>query len=294
MPSRFLDNGDGTITDVVLGTMWQKEGDGEKRTCDEAIAYSEALDLGGRSDWRLPNRQELMKLGELGYDDLRRTFPNIKKERYWVAASKSELAWAKVPDQIAYTVDFDPGMANCGIDVTYFRHYTYYVRCIRAVDSEPTRSGLESRALTGAHRRKRVVKAKPSPKREPTLGGTTEGWRRVNQKPPLIGVPLIGWMLYPASLNHLVNFAIELREGKVDSIIKVYSAFTGLLFVFMVWVCLPAGIVMIIASGLGLDPEKGAGVYIADAFAIVFAIVGLLLAVRVGVQTYRWRRAGGK
>ena len=173
MPSRFLDNGDGTITDSALGTMWQKEDDGEKRTYDEAIAYSEALDLGGYGDWRLSNRQELMKLAELGYDHLRRTFPNIRKGRYWVATSKSELAWAKSPDQIAYTVDFDPGSANYGLDVTYFRHYAYYVRCTRTADPVPGKAGLESKASTGAHRRKRVIKAKPSPKLEPTLDGTS-------------------------------------------------------------------------------------------------------------------------
>jgi hypothetical protein len=51
--ARFQDNDDGTVLDWVKGLAWQKEVSGEL-TWDEASAYCDALDLGGHSDWRLP------------------------------------------------------------------------------------------------------------------------------------------------------------------------------------------------------------------------------------------------
>jgi hypothetical protein len=55
----YQDNGDGTITDLVTGLMWQKT-PGGKVTWDEAMADS--LTLGGYTDWRVPTIKELYSL----------------------------------------------------------------------------------------------------------------------------------------------------------------------------------------------------------------------------------------
>lgn len=64
-------NGDGTVTDNVTGLMWGQSidtnGDGEitaadKMTYDQAVSYTASLELGGYSDWRLPDIKTLYSL----------------------------------------------------------------------------------------------------------------------------------------------------------------------------------------------------------------------------------------
>jgi hypothetical protein len=56
--ARFVDNGDGTVTDTRRKIMWQK-GDNEKEvTFGEAQEYCKTLRLGGYADWRLPKPDE--------------------------------------------------------------------------------------------------------------------------------------------------------------------------------------------------------------------------------------------
>jgi len=57
----YQDNGDGTVTDLNTGLMWQQD-PGEKMTFDQAIAGASALNLGGYTDWRLPTIKELYSL----------------------------------------------------------------------------------------------------------------------------------------------------------------------------------------------------------------------------------------
>jgi uncharacterized protein DUF1566 len=57
--NQFVDNGDGTITDKSVDSMWQKTDDGKKRDWLNSLAYCEGLKLGGHDDWRLPNIKEL-------------------------------------------------------------------------------------------------------------------------------------------------------------------------------------------------------------------------------------------
>ena len=60
--NKFVDNGDGTITDNATGLMWQKADDGTARDWEESLKYAEDLELGGHSDWRLPDAKELQSI----------------------------------------------------------------------------------------------------------------------------------------------------------------------------------------------------------------------------------------
>lgn len=57
----YQDNGDGTVTDLNTGLMWQKT-PGDKVTYDEAVAGATDFDLAGYDDWRLPTIKELYSL----------------------------------------------------------------------------------------------------------------------------------------------------------------------------------------------------------------------------------------
>lgn len=60
MPS-YQDNGDGTITDLVTGLMWQKSV-GNKMTFQQAKDGAASFNAGGYTDWRLPTIKELYSL----------------------------------------------------------------------------------------------------------------------------------------------------------------------------------------------------------------------------------------
>lgn len=58
---KYKDNGDGTVTDLVTGLMWEKNM-GEKLTFEEAKEKAESLRTGGYNDWRIPTVKELYSL----------------------------------------------------------------------------------------------------------------------------------------------------------------------------------------------------------------------------------------
>jgi hypothetical protein len=57
----YRDNGDGTVTDLNTGLMWQ-QAVGKKVTFALAAANAATLDLAGHTDWRLPTIKELYSL----------------------------------------------------------------------------------------------------------------------------------------------------------------------------------------------------------------------------------------
>lgn len=58
----YKDNGDGTVSDLNTGLMWSKAADPIKVNLEEGRKKASALDLGGHSDWRVPNIKELYSL----------------------------------------------------------------------------------------------------------------------------------------------------------------------------------------------------------------------------------------
>lgn len=59
----YRDNGDGTVTDLNTGLMWQQTPDLENQpTWEQALAEADSFTLGGYTDWRLPTIKELYSL----------------------------------------------------------------------------------------------------------------------------------------------------------------------------------------------------------------------------------------
>lgn len=59
--SEYLDNQDGTVTDLTTGLQWVKAA-GEKMTYAEALKKVDSFELAGYTDWRVPTTKELYSL----------------------------------------------------------------------------------------------------------------------------------------------------------------------------------------------------------------------------------------
>ena len=136
MAGRFVDNGDGTVTDMCTGLLWQKDtadisGDGsigqwpdseDAVYWEDALEYCEGLSLAGHDDWRLPNVREIQSIVDYGrvdpaIDPAFGTVPFF----YW-----SSTPGAHDPDNVWY-VDFEDGRSYSNDD----RGDHFYVRAVR-------------------------------------------------------------------------------------------------------------------------------------------------------------------
>lgn len=96
----FKDNGDGTVTDLNSGLMWMKD-ETPELNWNDAMAYCNALDLGGHRDWRLPSIREIGTLIDISFKDKcwfdKDFFPGTKTRPlgfYWAASTyASTFAW---------------------------------------------------------------------------------------------------------------------------------------------------------------------------------------------------------
>jgi len=60
--NKFIDNGDGTITDEATGLTWQQEDSKTALDWKSALVYADNLNLASHTDWRLPTIKELQSL----------------------------------------------------------------------------------------------------------------------------------------------------------------------------------------------------------------------------------------
>ena len=136
----YTDSGIGTVTNSATGLVWQKcsaglgttlgncsTGSISSYTWSSAISYCEGLTLGGRSDWRLPNINELgsiidfTKSSNPTIDST--AFPNTQSSVYWSSSTYAQNT------SLAWSVDFGYGVVTGS--VSYFsKTGSGYVRCV--------------------------------------------------------------------------------------------------------------------------------------------------------------------
>lgn len=122
---RFIDNGDGTISDTKNRLMWSKEGSKKRMEHKETEEFCKNFNVGGYNDWCMPTVEELREL----VDYTRREpaiNPGFKCELagYWT--STPYVSTFAYPYGYAWCVYFSDGY------VTYFnRYYAFYVRPVR-------------------------------------------------------------------------------------------------------------------------------------------------------------------
>ncbi len=60
--NNYVDNGDGTISDLATGLMWQKNDNETGVNWEDALSYAQSLETADYDDWRLPNAKELQSI----------------------------------------------------------------------------------------------------------------------------------------------------------------------------------------------------------------------------------------
>ena len=126
---QFIDNGDGTVSDLSTGLMWAKDGNGpgcnNGGTLDweDAVDFAEALEFAGYDDWYLPEIKEFETIIDYSIYNpaINATyFSNTQGDYYWSSTTNATYTG------FAWFVNFFNGYVNIND-----KSYTYCVRCVR-------------------------------------------------------------------------------------------------------------------------------------------------------------------
>ncbi len=132
LQSRFIDNGNGTVTDKWTGLIWLKKANcwhvNWQTALDNAknLASDECdLDDGSKAgDWRLPNIRELHSLVDFSQDNpslwSEHPFLKVLNSYYWSATTRVSFT------SYAWVVGFNYGYVSSNV-----KTYTYYVWPVR-------------------------------------------------------------------------------------------------------------------------------------------------------------------
>jgi uncharacterized membrane protein len=107
---RFADDGDRTLTDRLTGLVWTRDGrapgppacaPGTRKSGQGALDYIACLNANrylGRTDWRLPNINELASLSNRGQANNaewlnRQGFTNVQPGPYWSSSTYASTPW---------------------------------------------------------------------------------------------------------------------------------------------------------------------------------------------------------
>ncbi|WP_200154164.1 InlB B-repeat-containing protein, partial [Chromatium okenii] len=148
----FVDNGDGTVSQTNTGLMWAKCSEGQSvtdctgtastKTWSEALTVANNSNLGGYSDWRLPNAKELQAL--VDYSRFTTTidtsyFPNTPSSWFWSGSPSAVSA------NYAWGVYFNNGNAS-----NNYRYNDDHVRLVRGGQSFDTFDLIVNKTGTGS------------------------------------------------------------------------------------------------------------------------------------------------
>jgi len=136
--SRYQNNGDGTITDLSTGLMWQQcslggncDGSARSYKWNEALQAPEIMNanggFAGYSDWRLPNIKELASLLEVAcWIPVINTnvFPKTMSWRYWSSSPS-------LNENSSWSVNFSIGHVNIVDRRANIGYGGYHVRLVR-------------------------------------------------------------------------------------------------------------------------------------------------------------------
>jgi hypothetical protein len=119
---RFVDNGDGTISDMLTGLMWQKSPSTTAESWADALLEIAAIADGGHNDWRMPNIRELRSLVNYGESPEstwleNNGFENIQRDKYWSSTTQPGI------DERGWYIDMDYGVWSYSVKDTVENYY---------------------------------------------------------------------------------------------------------------------------------------------------------------------------
>lgn len=107
------------VADQGSGLTWQKAVE-KKLNWKQADELCSSLDLGGKKDWRLPTRKELMTIVKYRLNNPASDFPEMPAVYFWSASTSSES------EGFAWGINFRNGSLN-----NYDKASTQHTRCVR-------------------------------------------------------------------------------------------------------------------------------------------------------------------
>jgi hypothetical protein len=96
---RFVNNNDGTTTDLLTGLMWQQIPTADSITWENALLFADTSTTAAYGDWRLPNIKEIQSItsASIGQPATPSTyFPGLLSLKYWSSTSMpnfTQKAW---------------------------------------------------------------------------------------------------------------------------------------------------------------------------------------------------------
>jgi hypothetical protein len=123
LPNHFMDNGNGTTTDLVTDLTWQQIPYSDSITWEQALTLADTLTFAGYSDWRLPNIKELQSINDesLINPSINQTFfSGVNVNHYWSSTS--------LPNQTTKAWYLD---TQFGVTTYQFKINKLYALCVR-------------------------------------------------------------------------------------------------------------------------------------------------------------------
>lgn len=123
LPNHFIDNGNGTTTDILTDLIWQQIPYSDSITWEQALTLADTLTFAGYSDWRLPNIKEMQSINDesLINPSINQTFfSGINVNHYWSSTS--------LPNQTTKAWYLD---TQFGVTTYQFKTKKLYTLCVR-------------------------------------------------------------------------------------------------------------------------------------------------------------------
>ena len=119
-------NGDVIVTDTVTGLIWQKTYV-EDITWQDALYYCENLEYAGKTDWRMPNMNELRTLFNYDKSNPPSDFPDMPISFYWWSSTNAGLEGTGTT-----TRAFNTGGSSATIFIDQITATMNDVKCVRS------------------------------------------------------------------------------------------------------------------------------------------------------------------
>lgn len=141
---KFIDNGDGTITDQTNKLMWIKKGILKKSDLKEANEYARSAKVADKTGWRLPTLPELKTLlsservvnssGKKAW--INPLFDDEEGHYYWTTTTCTEVSAIedRYQKKICQQADKAAWLVHFNINAVFWHHITtknYYIWLVR-------------------------------------------------------------------------------------------------------------------------------------------------------------------